>query len=82
MANASEMRRQFEQMVANPSVPAYAIADTCVIHLGVFVPDPDNPHIVPDAIPYVELRGGNYNVEERRRQASPVDAAASELHSV
>lgn len=82
MANSSEMRRQFEQIVANPAIPAYAIADTCVVHLGEFVPDPDNPHIVPDAIPYVELRGGNYNVEERRRQNSACTATASELPSV
>lgn len=82
VANFADMRRQFEQTIANPAVPAYAICDVCVIHLGSFIPDPDNPVIIPEAVPSVVLRGGNYNVEEIRRQNSSVDAPASELHSV
>lgn len=82
MANAAEMRRQFEQTVADPAVPVYAIRDVCVIHLGTFVPDPDNPCIVPEAVASVVLRGGNYNVEEIRRQSDVVVTPASELSSV
>lgn len=81
MANLAELRRQFEQTVANPAVPVYAIRDVCVLHLGTFVPDSDNPRIVPLAVPTVVLRGGSYNVEEIRGQSSSVPASASQLHS-
>lgn len=79
MANSAEMRRSFEQTVKNPAVPEYAIRDVCVLHLGTFIPDPDNPRIIPVAVPNVEVRGGNYNVEEIRRQDSSLASAASEL---
>ena len=81
MANDAELRRQFGNMVENPSVPAYAIRDTLVIHLGTFVPDPDHPHIVADVVPFTVLRGDAYNVEEIRRQSPVVAATASELPS-
>lgn len=81
MANLAELRRQFEQIAANPAVPVYAIRDVCVLHLGTFVPDCDNPRIVPLAVPTVVLRGGSYNVEEIRGQSSSVSAATSELRA-
>lgn len=79
MANDAELRRHFRNMVEDCSVPAYAIRDTVVVHLGTFVPDPDHPHIDPDVVPFTVLRGDSYNVEEIRRQGSVVAATASEL---
>lgn len=79
MANAAELRRHFEQMVRNPAVPAYAIRDTVVIHLGTFIPDSENPIIVPENIPVVVLRGDSYNVDEIRKQDSDGTASAHEL---
>lgn len=81
MANVAEMRRQFEQIVQNPSVPAYAIRDTVVVHLGSLNADIENPMLIPAAVPTVILRGDAYNVEEIRKPAVDVDAAASELLS-
>lgn len=80
LANDAEMRREFEQLIRNPAVPDYAIRDCCVVRLGSFVSDAENPHIVPESIPSVILRGGNYNVSEIRGQVSSVSAPASELH--
>lgn len=79
MANDAELRRHFERMAADVSIPAYAIRDTVVVHLGTFIPDSDNPCIVSDAVPAVVLRGDAYNVEEIRRQSSAVAAATHEL---
>lgn len=79
MANDAELRRHFGQMVENPAIPAYAIRDTLVVHLGTFIPDPDHPHIEPDVVPFTVLRGDAYNVEEIRRQNASVDVTASEL---
>lgn len=81
LANDAEMRREFEQLVRNPSIPDYAIRDCCVIRLGSFVSDANNPCLVPEAVPPVILRGGNFNVSEIRGQVSSVPASASELHS-
>lgn len=81
LANDAEMRREFEQLVRNPAIPEYAITDCCVLRLGSFISDTENPHLVPESVPVVILRGGNYNVSEIRGQVSSVSASASELHS-
>lgn len=81
MANDAELRRQFEHMVKDSAIPAYAIRDTVVVHLGTFEPNADHPHIVPDAVPFTVLRGDSFNVDEIRRQISSVDASTSELCS-
>ena len=81
MANSADLRREFEETVKNPAVPVYAIRDVCVLHLGTFIPDSDNPVIIPATVPTVILRGGNYNVEEMRGQNSAGSSAAPELHS-
>lgn len=81
LANDAEMRREFEQLIRNPAVPDYAVRDCCVLRIGSFIPDANNPRIVPEAVPPVVLRGGNYNVLEIRGQSSSVSAPASELHS-
>lgn len=81
LANDAEMRREFEQLVRNPAIPDYAITDCCVVRLGSFISDIENPHIVPESVPAVILRGGNYNVSEIRGQVSTVSSSASEQHS-
>lgn len=76
MANDAELRRHFLQMARNPAIPAYAIRDTVVLHLGTFVPNPDNPVIMPENIPVVVLRGDSYDVQKLREDNSD---SASEL---
>lgn len=36
LANFAELRREFQKLCENPAVPAYAVRDTIVIHLGTF----------------------------------------------
>ena len=82
LANFAELRREFQKICENPAVPAYAVRDTIVIHLGSFVPDSVNPRIEPVSVPTVVLRGDAYNVEEIRGQSSACPSAAPELCSV
>lgn len=81
MANHAELRREFENALKSPAVPAYAFRDCDVLHLGCFIPDVDSPRIIPAAVPTCVLRGGSYNVDEIRRQNSDVSSAAFELSS-
>lgn len=81
MANDAELRREFEQTLKSPAVPAYTLRDVVVLHLGTLHPDRDNPCIIPAAIPCVVIRGGSYNVEEIRKQVFNDAAAASVLPS-
>lgn len=82
LANFAELRREFQKICENPAVPAYAVRDTIVIHLGSFFPDPVNPRIEPLPVPITCLRGDAYNVEEIRGQSPACPSAASELCSV
>lgn len=81
LANDAELRREFHKICENPAVPAYAVRDTIVIHLGSFYPDPVDPRIDPVSVPTVVLRGDAYNVEEIRGQGATCPPAASELSS-
>lgn len=36
LANFGELRREFQKLCENPAIPAYAIRDTIVVHLGTF----------------------------------------------
>lgn len=78
MANDAELRRHFVQMVRNVDIPAFAIRDTIVLHLGTFVPDSENPVIIAENIPTVILRGDSYDVEKIREGIS---VPTSELHT-
>lgn len=79
LANFAELRREFQKICENPAVPAYAVRDTIVIHLGTFYPDPVNPRVDPLPVPITCLRGDAYNVEEIRGQSSVCPPAAPEL---
>lgn len=79
MANHAELRRQFEQIAANPALPAYALRDTLVVYLGALSADIENPCIIPAAVPTVILRGESYNYEKIRKCDSEMDAATSIL---
>lgn len=82
LANRKELRREFRKICENPAVPAYAVRDVIVLHLGTFHCDPDNIYIESLPVPITVLRGGSFDVDEIRRQASDDAVAASELHSV
>lgn len=79
LANVAELRREFQKICENPAIPAYAVRDTIVVHLGTFFPDPVNPRIDPLSVPTVVLRGDGFNVEEIRRQSASCPPAAPEL---
>lgn len=81
MANDAELRREFEQSLLSPAVPAYTLRDVAVLHLGTLCTDRDDPRIVPTGIVSVVVRGGSYNVEEMRKQAFNDAAAASVMRS-
>lgn len=81
LANFAELRREFQKLCENPAIPAYAVRDTLVIHLGSFYLDPVNPRIEPLPVPITCLRGDAYNVEEIRGQNAPGASASSELCS-
>lgn len=81
LANFNELRREFQKLCENPAVPAYALRDTNVVHLGTFYPDPLNPRIEPLPVPITCLRGGSYNVDEIRGQSTACPSAAPELCS-
>lgn len=81
LANDAELRREFHKICENPAVPAYAVRDTIVIHLGTFYPDPVDPRIDPVPVPTVVLRGDGFNVEEIRGQSAPCSPAAPELRA-
>lgn len=82
LANFAELQREFRKICESPSVPAYAVRDTIVIHLGTFFPDPVNPRIEPLPIPITCLRGDAFNVDEIRGQSTDCSSAASELCTV
>lgn len=82
LANFADLRREFQKLCENPSVPAYALRDTIVLHLGTFYPDPVNPRLETLPVPITCLRGDAYNVDEIRGQGTSGSSAASELRSV
>lgn len=73
--NDEAMRRDFVMLCSNPRVPDYAIADTVVIKLGTFVSDGAMPHLVPEAVPYVVLRGDEFEFTELRKRISVEDSS-------
>lgn len=81
LANFAELRREFQKLCENPAVPAYAIRDTIVVHLGTFYSDPVNPRVEPLPVPITCLRGDAYNVDEIRGQGTSFSSVSSELCS-
>jgi hypothetical protein len=76
MANHIDLKRYFEELCKNSSLPTYALRDTVVIHVGTFVIENGSPSIVPVPFPTTVLRGDSFNVEEIRKQVFDVPASA------